>query len=151
GMAHQPFNTIFQLAAERREGLLALPPGAGTPEGADAPTADPSSSATDAARGRRALLLPDLLGSWLTGAAVSEITNASTTALLDQQTREWSADLLGRLDLPAGLFPPLVEPGHVLGPLADEVQQRTGLGPVPVIAVGSHDTASAVAGIPATI
>lgn len=132
GIAHQPFNTIFQLAAERRTGLLAAPTSSSDPLPA------------------RALLLPDLLGYRLTGVQASETTNASTTGLLDQDGPAWSADLLGRLGLPADLFPPLVEPGHVLGPLTEQAQEATGLGPVPVIAVGSHDTASAVAGIPAT-
>ncbi|MBZ2197398.1 rhamnulokinase [Occultella gossypii] len=124
GMQHLPFNTIYQLAAERAAGGL---------EGV-----------------QRALLIPDLLAYLLTGVAVSELTNASTTALLDQRTRTWSTDLLGRIGVPAGLLPDVVEPGQVIGTLSESVREVTGLGEVPVIAVGSHDTASAVAGIPAT-
>ncbi|CAM3335764.1 rhamnulokinase family protein [Occultella aeris] len=123
GMQHLPFNTIYQLAAERAAGGL---------EGVE-----------------RALLIPDLLAYLLTGVAVSELTNASTTALLDQRTRTWSTDLLGRIGVRAGLLPDVVEPGHVIGTLSESVREATGLGEVPVIAVGSHDTASAVAGIPA--
>lgn len=128
GMAHLPFNTIYQLAAEARDGHLAV--------------ADPGSL--------QALLIPDLLGFRLTGARASELTNASTTALLDQRTRSWSADLLGRLGLPEQLFPPVVQPGHMLGTVSDDVDDLAELSGVPVIAVGSHDTASAVAGLPAT-
>ncbi|SED54000.1 rhamnulokinase [Ruania alba] len=124
GMQHLPFNTIYQLAAEQQGPLWD--------------------------RADHALLLPDLLAYWLTGERVSELTNASSTALLDQRTGHWSAELMDRLDVPAGLFPPVVQPGTQIGTLTADVQQRTGLGAVPVYAVGSHDTASAVASVPAT-
>ncbi|NUT96386.1 MAG: rhamnulokinase [Saccharothrix sp.] len=124
GLQVLPFNTVYQLAAAR-----------GTPQ-------------LEAAR--RMLLIPDLLGHWLTGAQVSEVTNASTTGLLDARTRTWSAELAARLDVSDGLLTPLVEPGTVVGALRDHVLADTGLaGPVPVVAVGSHDTASAVVGVPA--
>jgi rhamnulokinase len=80
----------------------------------------------------------------------AEITNASTTGLLDATSREWSAPLLGALGLPRALFPPLRQPGDRIGDLTTDVLVETGLaGPVPVTAVGSHDTASAVVGVPA--
>ncbi|WP_159621722.1 rhamnulokinase [Ruania rhizosphaerae] len=123
GMQHLPFNTVYQLAAEQRGPLWG--------------------------RAEQALLLPDLLAYWLTGARVSEYTNASSTALLDQRTGQWSGELMDRLAIPAGLFPPVVHPGEQIGVLSEEIQRRTGLGPVPVYAVGSHDTASAVASVPA--
>src|SRR5690606_37429178 len=101
-------------------------------------------------------LIPDLLGSWLTGATIAEVTNASTTGLLDATTRRWSQPVLDALareypelgDLRARLGD-VVEPGTVVGHLTAAVQAATGLGAVPVIAVGSHDTASAVVGVPA--
>jgi rhamnulokinase len=125
GLQHLPFNTVFQLAARR-----------GTPQ-------------LEAAR--RLLLIPDLLAHWLTGFVGAEVTNASTTGLLDATCRQWSEELIGSLRLPQDLFPPLVQPGDRLGDLRDDVLVETGLtGPVPVIAVGSHDTASAVVGVPAT-
>jgi rhamnulokinase len=124
GLQVLPFNTVYQLAAAR-----------GTPQ-------------MEAAR--RMLLIPDLLAHWLTGAQVSEVTNASTTGLLDARTRTWAAELTARLDVSDGLLTPLVEPGTVVGALREHVLAETGLtGPVPVVAVGSHDTASAVVGVPA--
>ncbi|MGK5114137.1 rhamnulokinase [Geodermatophilus sp. CPCC 205506] len=125
GLQHLPFNTVFQLAARRGTAQLAA--------------------------ARTALLVPDLLAHWLTGAVGAELTNASTTGLLDATTGEWADELIDRLGLDRGLFPPLRRPGDRLGELTDEVLAETGLtGPVPVTAVGSHDTASAVVGVPAS-
>lgn len=125
GLQFLPFNTIYQLAAEQR----------GPRWGA----------------ARRALLLPDLLAYWLTGAQRTEITNASTTGLLDARTRSWSREAYAALGLPTDLFPPLVEPGQAVGSITAEVAARTGLpGSCTVVAVGSHDTASAVVAVPAT-
>ncbi len=95
------------------------------------------------------LLLPDLLTFWLTGEVGAERTNASTTGLYDVRTREWAIDLAKRLGLPWAILPPLRDPGSVVGPLLPEVGEYVGLPDVPVIAVGSHDTASAVVGVPA--
>jgi rhamnulokinase len=99
------------------------------------------------------LLIPDLLAYWLTGEAGAELTNASTTQLYDPRAGTWAWDVIGRLGLPRGLFPPLRQPGTVTGPLRPEFAAEPGLaglaGRLPVIAVGSHDTASAVAGVPA--
>lgn len=115
GIQHLKFNTIYQLDAERHGPLWD--------------------------RARTAVLLPDLLAYWLTGELRTEITNASTTGLLDARTHEFSADVLARVGLPRHLFPPLQEPGDVRG--------RTVNGTV-VTTVGSHDTASAVVGVPAS-
>ncbi|MGY1835976.1 rhamnulokinase family protein [Blastococcus sp. SYSU DS0510] len=124
GLQHLPFNTVFQLAAAQ-----------GTAQFAAA---------------RTALLVPDLLAYWLTGAVGAEVTNASTTGLLDATTRGWAWGVIDRLGLDRGLLPPLRQPGERLGELTPEVLIETGLtGPVPVTAVGSHDTASAVVGVPA--
>ena len=99
---------------------------------------------------RHALLLPDLLAYWLSGALRTEVTNASTTGLLDARTRTFSAELLSALELPEDLFAPLVQPGETVGTVTAGVAARTGLDPATrVVAVGSHDTASAVVGVPA--
>jgi rhamnulokinase len=117
GIQHLPFNTIYQLAAS-----------AGTPSLAAASTL---------------LLIPDLLAYWLTGAVGAEVTNASTTALLDVSSRSWAGAVMDQVGIPRGLFPPLRQPGDVIGPV------RVLPGEVPLLAVGSHDTASAVAAVPA--
>jgi rhamnulokinase len=88
---------------------------------------------------RRLLLVPDLLAFWLTGEYGAEYTNASTTGLLDVRTQEWSLSLLEDLGIAPGILPPIRHPGEVIGHY-----QGT-----PVVAVGSHDTASAIVGVPA--
>ncbi|WP_314451039.1 rhamnulokinase family protein [uncultured Microbacterium sp.] len=87
------------------------------------------------------LLIPDLLAERLTGRRVAERTNASTTGLLDVRTGEWDAELSGKLCIPLSVLPPLVDPGETVG-LAAEFAS------LPVVAVGSHDTASAVVAVP---
>ena len=121
GIQQLPFNTIYQLAAA-----------AGTPQLAAA---------------RTLLMIPDLLVYWLTGELGAERTNASTTQLYDARRGEWAGELIERAGLPASLFPPLRSPGQVIGPVQAGVSEIAGL---PVIAVGSHDTASAVAAVPAS-
>jgi rhamnulokinase len=101
------------------------------------------------------LLLPDLLAYWLTGAVGAERTNASTTGLLDPRTGVWSDDVIDLVTPVIGrvgdLLPPLRSPGDVVGTLLPHVAAETGLAPgTRVIAVGSHDTASAVVGVPAS-
>jgi rhamnulokinase len=123
GLQHLPFNTVYQFAADPH---------------VDEP-------------GVQALLIPDLLGYWLTGERVTEETNASTTGLLDARTGQWSTELLDTLRLPTGLLPAVVPPGTVVGQLAAAVSAQIGLShPVTLSTVGSHDTASAVVGVPAT-
>ena len=96
-----------------------------------------------------ALLVPDLLGFWLTGVARAEQTNASTTGLLRVLDGAWDRDLVARLGIPAGILPPLIDPGERLGALAPAVAQSLGAPDgVSVTAVGSHDTASAVVAVP---
>ncbi|WP_448256338.1 rhamnulokinase [Microbacterium aurum] len=122
GLQFLPFNTLYQLAAEPRE-LLDL---------ADT-----------------ALLVPDLIGFWLTGVARAEVTNASTTGLLRWSDHAWDEPLLGGLGLAPlrALLPPLITSGEHLGPLAPAVAASLG-GTADVVAVGSHDTASAVVAVP---
>jgi rhamnulokinase len=124
GVQFLAVNTVYQLAAA-----------AGTPQLAAA---------------RTLLLIPDLIGYWLTGLAGAEATNASTTGLLDVRTGRWSGEVLDAVGIRPELLPPLRRPGEVVGPLLGEVVAETGLPPATVLtAVGSHDTASAVVGVPA--
>lgn len=128
GLQFQPFNTLFQRVADRWE------------------------RRADCAR--TALLIPDLLAYWLTGEARSELTNASTTGLVNAAGRDWDPEILNRLRDDFGvehLFPPIISPGEVIGEACVEgLDLRTSTGKrTPVVAVGSHDTASAVAGVPA--
>ena len=91
------------------------------------------------AAAERLLMLPDLVNHDLCGSTTTDVTAASTTQLLDVTTRSWSDELVAAAGLRRDLLPPLHEPGVVLGATA------SGL---PVVAVASHDTASAVAGTP---
>jgi rhamnulokinase len=119
GLQFLPFNTVYQLAA------------------------DPWVACAD-----QLLLVPDLLAYWLTGEAVTERTNASTTALLDVRTGAWDDELVERLGLPRGLLGRIVDPGDVIGTLLAAPAERVGVPGLAVTAVGSHDTASAVVGVP---
>ncbi|MGW1981422.1 rhamnulokinase [Streptomyces collinus] len=124
GLQYAPFNTLYQLTAARATAQFA--------------------------HARRLLLIPDLLTYWLTGEQGTELTNASTTQLIDPRTRSWAHGLADRLGIDLSLFAPLRRPGDRAGLLRPGVLEDTGLtGPVPVTAVGSHDTASAVAAVPA--
>lgn len=96
------------------------------------------------------LFTPDLFSYFLTGEANTEYTIASTSEMLDARKRDWDWELIDRLQLPRHLFCPIVMPGTVRGQLRKDIAEETGLGEVDVIAVGSHDTASAVAAVPAT-
>ncbi|AZS42166.1 Rhamnulokinase [Microbacterium oxydans] len=93
------------------------------------------------------LLVPDLVAFLLTGASVAERTNASTTGLLSIDDGDWDTDLATRIGIPPRLLPPLVDPGAVIGLLQPELAELVGKA-LPVIAVGSHDTASAVVAVP---
>ncbi|EXG80760.1 rhamnulokinase [Cryptosporangium arvum] len=122
GLQTLPFNTVYQLVAGRK-------------------------SAAYQAAGAL-LLIPDLIGYWLTGAQGAEVTNASTTQLLDVHRRSWDVELATDLRLRPELLPPLRQPGDRLGGLREDVAAEVGFD-APVVAVASHDTASAVIGVPA--
>ena len=97
----------------------------------------------------QALLIPDLIGFFLTGQRRTEVTNASTTGLLDAVTGEWAMEIFTTLGLPRNLFPPLIQPGDALGRLLPALASQLGLpAETKVVAVGSHDTASAVVAVP---
>lgn len=127
GLQFLPFNTLYQLGAERLGGGL---------DGADT-----------------MLLIPDLMNFWLTGEKYAERTNASTTGLLRVSTGSttggWDDGLIERLQLPRRIFPELIEAGTRVGALLPAVAAELGAGhPIDVVAVGSHDTASAVVAVP---
>ncbi|HET7782009.1 rhamnulokinase [Pseudarthrobacter sp. CC4] len=120
GLQFLQFNTIYQLASE--------------------PDLD----------GLQALLIPDLIAFLLTGQRRTEATNASTTGLFDAVAGEWATEFFTALGLRKDLFPPLIQPGEAIGTLLPEIAARSGLPrDTKVVAVGSHDTASAVAAVPA--
>src|SRR5438046_2635284 len=125
GIQFMPINTLFQLIAAKRDtpGLL--------------------NSA------RKMLTIPDLFNYWLTGNAVCEFTNATTTQLVDPFRRSWATDLMQKIRLRPELPAPIVEPGTIIGTLLPSVAQNSTLARTPVIAPACHDTGSAVAAITA--
>jgi rhamnulokinase len=123
GVQRLPFNTVYQLVAARESAAM---------------------------RAAAALLMiPDLFAYWLTGERAGEVTNASTTGLFDVRGRAWSAVLAKRLGLREELLPEVREPGERIGSLLPAVASECGIDGTPVWTVGSHDTASAVLGVPA--
>jgi rhamnulokinase len=100
-------------------------------------------------RARNLLMMPDYLNFLLTGNSAMEFTNATTTQMINIESRDWDEKILDAIPVDPGLFSRPVEPGTVLGELSAAVQERTGLGALPVIAPATHDTGSAVASIPA--
>ena len=94
------------------------------------------------------LSMPNLFAYWLCGRKAAEYTHATTTQCLDARTRGWAVGVLEALGIPTRIFPALVEPGTLLGPISPDVTAETGIPAAPVFAVACHDTASAVAAIP---
>ena len=94
------------------------------------------------------LMVPDFFNWCLCGSRVVEFTNATTTQMLNAQTRGWAVELLRKLEIPAEMFPEIVLPGTQLGNLRREVAEYTGLTDVKVVAPATHDTGSAVAAVP---
>jgi rhamnulokinase len=95
------------------------------------------------------LMMPDLFNYWLAGRKVSERTIASTSQCFDPNAGDWARPLLERLDIPTHILPEIVPPGTVLGELLPSVAGETGAGRMAVVAPGCHDSASAVAAVPA--
>ena len=94
------------------------------------------------------LLMPDFLHWCLCGARSVEFTNGSTTQCLHPLKRDWANGMLKKFGLPTGIFPKVVQPGTKLGTLRKSLADRTGLAGVKVVAPPTHDTASAIAGVP---
>ncbi len=126
GIQFMNFNSLFQLYAMRRDGNEALD------------------------KSDMLLFMPDALSWMLTGEKVCEYTIASTSQLLNPRTKELDEELLNSVGLSRQNFGRMVLPGQVIGTLKEEIQQQTGLGSIPVVAVAGHDTASAVAAVPAS-
>lgn len=125
GIQFMPFNSLFQLETLKKNGCTAL-------DEAD-----------------KILFVPDALTYMLTGKAVCEYTILSTSQMLNPATGDIDETLLDILGLRRSQFGELVQPGHQAGVLTPQVQTATGLGPIPVVCVAGHDTASAVAAVPA--
>jgi rhamnulokinase len=125
GIQFMPINTLYQLFAARRQ----------TPNLLEA--------------AKYLLTIPDLFNYWLTGNAVCEFTNATTTQMVDPLKRAWAVGLMQRLELPAHLPAPIVEPGSIIGTLLPDIARHSCLAGTTVIAPACHDTGSAVAAISA--
>ena len=123
GIQFMPINTLYQLYATQRD----------TPQLLNS--------------ARTLLTIPDLFHYWLTGSARCEFTNATTTQMVNAVSRAWSRELIEKLQLPSDLPAQIVEPGSVVGTLSERAASGTTLSGTPVIAPGSHDTASAVAAV----
>lgn len=125
GIQMMSINTVFQLFAEREEN-------GGLFESA-----------------RAVAMTPDLLNYFLTGNLRSELSIASTTAMVDPRLRDWNRELIDRLAFPSHLFTPIINPGEEVGRITPDVEAFTGLAGTRVLATTSHDTQSAIAAVPA--
>src|SRR5437868_1616597 len=123
GIQFMPINTLYQLFAAKRD----------TPDLLHA--------------AKTLLTIPDLFHYWLTGNAVCEFTNATTTQMVNAEKRAWSRDLMEKLELPVDLPAEIVEPGTQIGSLTEKLAGFTALRGTPVIAPATHDTGSAVAAV----
>ena len=124
GIQYMQFNTLYQLYADLKQRPHILK------------------------EAKSLLFMPDLFSFFLTGSKFSEYSIASTAQLLNASEREWDYELLKELGLPTDILQKIIMPGQVIGKLTKEIQEEVGLGDIPVVAVGGHDTASAVAGAP---
>ncbi len=125
GIQFMQLNTLFQLFAMRREN-------------------DPALQSA-----RTFLTMPDLFNFWLTGRKANEFTISTTTQCYNPRERRWASELLAALDIPQHIFGQIVPPGTVLGQMRASVAEDASCERIPVIAAGCHDTASAVAAVPA--
>ncbi len=126
GIQFNFFNTLFQLMAAKEQKDSTLP------------------------MAKKLLFVPDIFNYFLTGVMKNEYTEASTSMMLNPHTKKWNKELLDKLEIPSDILCDIIEPGTVLGELSDDICEELGCPKIPVIAVGSHDTASAVASVPVT-
>lgn len=126
GIQFLPFNTIYQLFALQQAGSPLL------------------------RQSKALLMIPDLLRYFLTGESYGEFTNATTTQLYNPRDQKWDSTLLKKLQLPESIFPELLSPGSRAGELRGSIRTELGMNQLPVYTAAEHDTASAVAAIPAT-
>lgn len=124
GLQYMPINTLYQLYADslHRRNILE--------------------------QAKTLLFMPDLFGFFLTGSKYNEYTIASTSQMLNANKKTWAMDLLTKINLPTEILQDIVMPGQIVGCFKSELQDEVGLKAIPLIAVGTHDTASAVAGTP---
>lgn len=125
GLAFLQFNTLYQLLALKYAG---------------SPMLDIADTL---------LMTPDLMGYFFTGIKATEYTIASTGQLIDPVTRDWARDVMRAFELPEHIFTPLEQPGTVRGQLREEIANEVGCARIPLLNTASHDTASAVAAVPA--
>jgi rhamnulokinase len=124
GIQYLQFNTLYQLYADLKQRPHILK------------------------EAKSLLLMPDLFSFFLTGSKYTEYSAASTAQMLNAAEKDWDYEMLKLLGLPTDILQKVVMPGEITGRLTKEVQEEVGLGDIPVVAVGGHDTASAVAGAP---
>ena len=125
GLQFLPFNTVYQLLAVKlsNEGLLS--------------------------KTKKVIFMADLFSHFLSGEIFAEYSLASTSQLMDMKTGQWSKEIFEKLSLPIDVMPKVIKTATVAGKLKIEMADEFGCGQIPVIAIGSHDTASAVAAVPA--
>lgn len=125
GIQFMQLNSLYQLLAMRLNNSIAL------------------------ATARNLIFIADLVSYFLCGKIFAEYTLASTSQFMDMRTGKWSEEILNKLSLPRDILPRVVSPGTVVSQLSSRIGIELGCGPVPIIAIGSHDTASAVVAVPA--
>ncbi len=125
GLQFLPFNTIYQLLSLRLNNSTVLD------------------------KAKKLIFIADLFSYNLCGKAYCEYTFASTSQLMDMRTGKWSETIFDKLNLPMQIMPEIVQPGTIVGALKEELAKEFGCRPIPFIAIGEHDTASAVAAVPA--
>ncbi|MBI5724351.1 MAG: rhamnulokinase [Planctomycetes bacterium] len=119
-----PLSSLFQILAMQRDNWPTLKPA------------------------RTFLNMPDLFNYFLTGQKFSEMSVVNTSNLMDVNCK-WAKDIMRRFKLRVGMFPKMIKPARIIGPLTPAIRQQTGLGDVPVIATCGHDTSAALAAVPA--
>ena len=124
GIAFNWFNTVFQLLSAKLSDSVALK------------------------EAKTLLFMPDLFNYFLTGVKKNEYTIASTSQLFDSEKHEWATDMMKKLGLPTDIFADVIYPGNIVGTLKPELAEELGVAEIPVVAVASHDTGSAVASVP---
>jgi len=125
GLQFMQLNSVYQLLAMRLASSAAL------------------------AKTKTLIFIADLFAYHLCGKIYGEYSLASTSQLMDMRTGQWSREIFDKLSLPIEIMPRIVEPGTVVGQLSAKIGTELRCGPIPVIAIGSHDTASAVVAVPA--
>lgn len=126
GLQFLQFNSVYQLLAMRFKNSIAL------------------------AKATNLVFIADLFSYFLCGKIFAEYSLASTSQFMDMRSGKWSKEVLDGLSLPSEIMPKIVRPGTIVGQLSAEIGTELRCGTVPVIAIGSHDTASAVAAVPAS-